>query len=78
MWNEEIILKDNYKGKGIGKILVVKIIEEAKNKKYEIMRLDTIKTMEAALNIYYKIGFYEIEPYYNNPYSDVVYLEKIL
>ena len=75
---KRLFVNDNYKGKGIGKTLVVKIIEEAKIKKYEIMRLDTVKTMEAALNIYYKIGFYEIEPYYNNPYSDVVYLEKIL
>jgi ribosomal protein S18 acetylase RimI-like enzyme len=34
--------------------------------------------MKAALNIYYKNGFYKIEPYYNNPYNGVVYLEKIL
>ena len=42
------------------------------------MRLDTINTMETALNIYYKIGFYEIDPYYNNPYEEIVYLEKKL
>jgi len=41
------------------------------------MRLDTLKTMERALNIYFKFGFYKIEPYYNNPHNDVVYLEKI-
>jgi hypothetical protein len=34
--------------------------------------------MKSALKTYYKNNFYEIEPYYNNPYNDVVYLEKIL
>ena len=42
------------------------------------MRLDTLKTMEKALKLYYKNNFYEIEPYYNNPTNDVVYIEKIL
>jgi hypothetical protein len=34
--------------------------------------------MEIALKIYYKNGFYNIEPYYNNPNNDIVYIEKIL
>ena len=75
---KRLFVNDNYKGKGIGKKLVEKIIEYAKLKKYKIIRLDTINTMEAALNLYYKIGFYEIEPYYNNPHNDIVYLEKML
>ena len=75
---KRLFVNDNYKGRGIGKILVEKIIEEAKLKQYELMRLDTINTMETALNIYYKIGFYEIEPYYNNPHEGIVYLEKKL
>jgi ribosomal protein S18 acetylase RimI-like enzyme len=83
-WDEEIcemkrlFVNDKYKGKGIGKKLVEIIIEEAKKEKYTIMRLDTFKTMESALKIYYKNNFYKIEPYYNNPYNGVVYLEKIL
>ena len=75
---KRLFVDDNNKGKGIGKKLVGKIIEEAKNKKYEKIRLDTIDTMETALNIYYKNGFYKIGPYYNNPNKGTVYLEKIL
>jgi N-acetylglutamate synthase-like GNAT family acetyltransferase len=75
---KRLFVNDNYKGKGIGKNLVEKIIEEAKIKNYERMRLDTLSTMETALKIYYKNGFYKIEPYYNNPYGGAVYLEKIL
>jgi ribosomal protein S18 acetylase RimI-like enzyme len=75
---KRLFVKENHKGKGIGKKLVEKIIEQAKIKNYEKMRLDTINTMEAALNIYYRNGFYQIEPYYNNPHDNIVYLEKII
>jgi ribosomal protein S18 acetylase RimI-like enzyme len=75
---KRLFVNDKYKGKGIGKKLVEIIIEEARHKKYKKMRLDTLKTMESALKIYYKNNFYAIEPYYNNPNNDVVYIEKIL
>ena len=75
---KRLFVNDNYKGKGIGKKLVEKIIEEAKIKNYKKIRLDTLNTMKTALDIYYKNGFYIIEPYYNNPNNNVVYLEKIL
>jgi len=75
---KRLFVNDNYKGKGIGKKLVEMIIEEAKIKNYERIRLDTINTMDAALNIYYKNGFHRIEPYYNNPNKGTVYLEKTL
>jgi ribosomal protein S18 acetylase RimI-like enzyme len=75
---KRLFVNDNYKGKGIGKKLVERIIEEARAKKYEIMRLDTLDIMEKAINLYYKNGFYEIELYYNNPNNGVIYLEKKL
>ena len=75
---KRLFVNDNYKGRGIGKKLVEKIIEEAKIKNYEKIRLDTLNTMKAALDIYYKNGFYKIEPYYNNPHNNIEYLEKIL
>jgi ribosomal protein S18 acetylase RimI-like enzyme len=75
---KRLFVTDNYNGKGIGKKLVEKIIEEAKVKNYEKMRLDTLDTMKTALKIYRKNGFYEIKPYYNNPNTGVIYLEKNL
>jgi ribosomal protein S18 acetylase RimI-like enzyme len=75
---KRLFVNDKYRGKGLGKKLVEMIIEAAKSKNYEKMQLDTLNTMENALAIYYKAGFYEIEPYYNNPNNGVVYLEKKL
>jgi ribosomal protein S18 acetylase RimI-like enzyme len=73
---KRLFVDDKYRGKGTGKKLVEIIIEEAKSKNYEKIQLDTLDTMKSALGIYYKAGFYEIEPYYNNPNAGVVYLEK--
>lgn len=75
---KRLFVKEEYKKRGIGEKLVEKIIEEAKKRNYKKMRLDTLNTMEAALSIYYKKGFYDIKPYYNNPSTGVIYLEKIL
>jgi N-acetylglutamate synthase-like GNAT family acetyltransferase len=75
---KRLFVNDKYKGNGIGRKLVEIIIEEAKIKNYKRMRLDTLKTMESALNIYHKNNFSEIEPYCYNPNNDAVYREKIL
>jgi ribosomal protein S18 acetylase RimI-like enzyme len=75
---KRLYVNDRYRGNGTGKKLVEMIIGEARLKHYEKMRLDTFNTMEDALNIYRKNGFYEIESYNNNPAGGVVYLEKIL
>lgn len=72
---KRLFVTKKYQGKGIGKRLVENIIEEAKKMRCRIIRLDTLKIMEKALGIYYKIGFYEIKPDYNNPYDDVLHLE---
>jgi ribosomal protein S18 acetylase RimI-like enzyme len=75
---KRLFVNDKYKNNGIGKKLVEIIIEEAKRKNYKKIRLDTMKIMESAINLYYKNNFYEIKPYYNNPNKDVLYLEKLL
>ena len=75
---KRLFVADDYKGRGIGKQLVAKMIEEAEQKQYACIRLDTLNTMETALKIYADSGFVEIEPYYNNPHDKVVYMEKVL
>ena len=39
-------------------------------------RPDTLSTMEGALTLYLRFGFYEIEPYRFNPNTGVVYMEN--
>jgi len=64
--------------KSIGKSLLEKAIELAKNCNYKFIRLDTLSNMTPAINLYKKYGFYEVPAYYHNPISTAVYFEMRL
>ena len=51
------IIKDNYRGKGIGRDLINKAIEFAVEMKYSKIILWTVSDQKAAINVYKKNGF---------------------
>ena len=55
------------RGTGIGKALTGVIIETAVKLGYSEMRLDTLPTMAAAINMYQGLGFVDIPAYYSIP-----------
>ena len=75
---KRLFVKDSQKGKGIGRELVRRIIEEGREKGYRTMRLDTLSTMKSALKLYGAFGFRETDAYVFNPIEGAVYLEKSL
>lgn len=76
---KRLFLRENARGKGLGNDLIVKLIDDARVMGYERMRLDTYPAkMGKAVSIYESHGFSEIPPYYDNPDSGVLFLEKIL
>ena len=64
--------------KGIGKALLERSIILAKECKYAIIRLDTLRNMLPAIKLYKEYGFYEIAAYYHNPNPTTLYFEKQL
>ena len=64
------------RGRGLGRILVERIIAEARAIGYERMRLDTIESaMKDAIALYRQMGFEEIAPYSVIPIEDALWME---
>jgi len=57
----------HFQGKGIGRILTKRIIEEAKKNGYKFMRLDTSIRQLEAQTLYHSLGFERTTPYYELP-----------
>lgn len=62
------------RGRCIGEKLVDEIIHEATTRHYTEMKLDTLSTMGAAICLYQRKGFVDIEPYCVNPIPGVRFL----
>ena len=72
---KRMYLKKEARGKGVGKMMMTKALEIGRTLNFELMRLDTLPTMEKAIKLYKDMGFYEIEAYRFNPFKDAKYFE---
>ncbi|WP_417450390.1 GNAT family N-acetyltransferase [Kordiimonas sp.] len=65
-------------GTGAGRAICERLIADARALGYKTMLLDSLRRLEAAVALYQKLGFSEIEPYNFNPEDDVVYMSRAL
>lgn len=72
---KRLYVKPQFRNKGIAKILVEKIISDAKEIGYNSMLLDTLPFLTAATNMYKKMGFYEFECYNDSPLDNTIYMK---
>jgi len=73
---KRLFIRPAYRGKGLGRLLVESIIDEARQLGYTRMRLDTLPgRMDPAIALYRSIGFLEIDPYYENPVADAKFMQ---
>jgi ribosomal protein S18 acetylase RimI-like enzyme len=69
-------VREAFRGSNFGKQLIERLIKEAKETGYKKMRLDTLPDkMPRAVKLYESYGFRQIEPYYDNPYRETLFME---
>lgn len=72
---KRLYVRPQFRGNGLGALLVQKVIADAKSVGYSAMLLDTLPFLESAIHMYKKLGFYLIDCYNNSPMSNAVYMK---
>lgn len=76
---KRLFVRDGFRGKKIGVQLIERLVADAREIGYEMMRLDTYPAkMGKAVKLYESHGFSSIGPYYDNPHHGVLFMEKNL
>lgn len=73
---KRLFVREDFRGIHLGKLLIERLIDDARTIGYRAMRLDTLPPkMGKAVRLYESYGFLEIPPYYSNPHEDVLFME---
>ena len=76
---KRLYVRPGNRGSGLGRILVERLITEARLIGYERMRLDTVQSaMGDAIALYRRMGFQEIAPYSDIPIESALWMELLL
>ena len=75
---KRLFVRPAYRGRRLGRLLALRVVSEATASGYAVMRLDTLNTLEHAMQIYETLGFQRRASYYANPLPGVVYWERTL
>ena len=71
---KRLYVRPQFRGQGIGGMLIRQIIRDAEEIGYHSMFLDTLPFLKSAIHMYKKYGFYEIESYNNSPMDTSIYM----
>ncbi len=72
---KRLYVKPEFRGRGLAKALVQKIIGDARELGYNVMLLDTQPILREAIKLYRGIGFTDTERYNDGPMSDTIFME---
>ena len=72
-----LFVEEAWRGQGLARRLVERLLTDAREEGYEAMLLDTFPFLSQAIRLYRALGFYEI-PRYNSFGRSLIYMQKDL
>ncbi len=75
---KRIYVRPAFRRRGIARSISEYLMGRASEIGYETARLDTLRRLVGAVDLYASLGFGEIEAYNYNPEADIVYMERNL
>ncbi len=72
---KRLYVRPEYRGRKRGEYLTRRILADAKKEGYSYVRLDTLPPLTTALELYKRVGFYEIPAYYDCLIPGTIFLE---
>jgi GNAT superfamily N-acetyltransferase len=70
---KRLYVRPQYRGQGLGRALTERIIDESRAAGHQLLRLDTLPKMQAAIPLYRALGFREIPRYGDNPEAAICF-----
>ncbi|MGQ9632449.1 MAG: GNAT family N-acetyltransferase [bacterium] len=74
---KRMFLLKEYRGRGIAKEMMTRLIDFARKRGYKRILLDTAQDMEAAIGLYRRFGFRETEDYNRNPRAQIFMVKEL-
>jgi putative acetyltransferase len=72
---KRLYVRPGFRGQGLAKGLVRRVLEEARAIRYTTLRLDTLPFMTEAMRLYEALGFHRCGAYYETPIQGTVFME---
>ncbi len=72
---KRLYVQPAFRARGVGRLLVVTLIEQARHLGYARMVLDTLPSLKTAIALYETLGFRRIAAYRYNPCPDTVFMQ---
>ncbi len=75
---KRLYVRPGFRGRGLGRALAERLLDEARAIGYRAMLLDTLDSMHPARALYASLGFKQLAPYYPNPITTTCYMKAVL
>jgi GNAT superfamily N-acetyltransferase len=74
---QRMYVRPSARGLGAGRLLLGRLLSDAREMRFQVVRLESLRALTAAHTLYRSVGFQEIEPYAENSMKNYQSLEAM-